>query len=405
MEFIAPEAVETHTFAANVAMPNTIQFNVTPELATFVTPVTDPGKTLVPCAAYDIGSGGTKFMGAMVNVTDMTIEEIFSKGQFSVPYREDLYKSENNEFSDLIQDLGLNALQTAKLQIEQDYSNSTFQEYGEIQHFAIATAAFREAKNGELVATYFEEKLDIPVNIISQEEEGKLAYYSVFTQMEDDITEAPIVWDIGGGSMQLTFKDQTDYFHVMQGKLASQTFQSLVCDQVLHIEATATPNPMNAEQVQAAIDLAKQHLIFDPTTSDIIKQQIANQAPVMAVGSVHNFVIQPLCNLAGIHPNGSDYTKEDLHQAILLLTDKNDQEMMKLAALSNPELVKNQLTNLILVYAMMDIMGIDKVHTVKSSNVEGLLIKNATVNKKTIENPIHLEEMTSLKENNLPLLM
>ena len=105
MESITPEAVETHIFAANVAMPSSVQFNVTPELATFAAPIAEPAKTLIPFAAYDIGSGGTKFMGALVNVTDMTIEEIFTKGQFSVPYREDLYKSENNEFSDLIQDL------------------------------------------------------------------------------------------------------------------------------------------------------------------------------------------------------------------------------------------------------------------------------------------------------------
>jgi len=405
MESITPEAVETHTFAANVAMPSTVQFNVTPELATFASPIAEPTKTLIPFAAYDIGSGGTKFMGALVNVTDMTIEEIFTKGQFSVPYREDLYKSENNEFSDLIQDLGLNALQTAKLQIEQDYSNSTFQGYGEIQHFAVATAAFREAKNGEFVASYFEDKLDIPISIISQEEEGKLAYYSVFSQMDQtELGEAPVVWDIGGGSMQLTFKDQADYFHVMQGQLASQTFQSLVCDKVLHKEETASPNPLNTNDVEAAIDLAKEHLTFDPATSDIIKHQIAHNAPVLAVGSVHNFVIQPLCNLAGVHPAGSEYTKEDLHQAILLLTDKTDEQIMKITALSNPDLAKNQLTNLILVYAMMDIMGIDKVHTVKSSNVEGLIIQHATANKKEIQTPINLQEIASLKELNDPFV-
>ena len=221
---------------------------------------------------------------------------------------------------------------------------------------------------------------------------------------QTELGEAPVVWDIGGGSMQLTFKDQADYFHVMQGQLASQTFQSLVCDKVLHKEATASPNPLNTNDVEAAIDLAKEHLRFDPATSDIIKHQIAHNAPVLAVGSVHNFVIQPLCNLAGVHPAGSEYTKEDLHQAILLLTDKTDEQIMKITALSNPDLAKNQLTNLILVYAMMDIMGIDKVHTVKSSNVEGLIIQQATANKKEIQTPINLQEIASLKEPNEPFV-
>lgn len=355
--------------------------------------IQDSQPSLVPCAAYDIGSGATKFMGALVNVETLSIEHIFSQGSFNVAYREDLHLSTNNTFSDLIQEMGLQALTQAHLQIEQDYHNSTFQGYGDIQHFAVATAAFRAADNGQVVADYFSAEFNMPVNIISQEEEGKLAYYSAVSQSDHNETTAlPIVWDIGGGSMQLTFKDSSDHFHIMGGEIASQTFQAQVSEQILKFEDSSTsPNPMSEANVTAAIQLAKELLTFDPTATTIIKQQINEGTPVFAVGSVHNFGITPLCQLAGIESDKDHYTQNDLMLAIKLLTDKTDAQIMQLNHLPNLALAKTQQTNLILVYAMMDLMGIDSVRTVKSSNVEGLLLMNAEP-KKSIPSPIYTEQ-------------
>lgn len=386
MEMIIPMAVEPFSMEAN--------FVFTPlfvaQTPTFPIANQELNSHIMPCAAYDIGSGATKFMGALVNTESLTIEQIFSQGNFNVPYREDLYQSNNHTFSDLIQEIGLKALVDAHYKIEQDYHHAGLAQYGDIQHFAVATAAFRAAENGELVADYFSDKLEMPVRIISQEEEGKLAYYSALSQPHPD-GNLPIVWDIGGGSMQLTFKDVADQFHVMQGEVASQTFQALVGEQVLGFEdGSLSPNPMKASEVEAAIALAKETLQFDSATTAIIKNQISQQTPVLAVGTVHNFSIQPLCTLAGIDASKDHYSKNDLLLAIELLTDKTDQQIMHLNNLPKIDMAKNQLTNLILVYAMMDLMGIEKVQTVKSSNVEGLLLMNAPT-KQPISSPIILQ--------------
>jgi len=360
------------------------------------TTITTPSN-VVACAAYDIGSGATKFMGALINTESLTIEQVFSQGTFSVSYREDLHQSGNNMFSDLIQEMGLTALQQAHYQIEQDYLGAHLHGYGDIQHFAVATAAFRTADNGELVAEMFSDKLDMSIRIISQEEEGKLAYYSALSQNPPSETATlPIVWDIGGGSMQITYKDTSDTFHIMEGEIASQTFQALVSEKIMAFQdGSHTPNPMSAGDVEAAISLAKQHLQFDATNTDIIKNKIAQNTPVFAVGTVHNFVIQPLCALAGIDSANDHYRKSDLLLAINLLTDKTDQQILQLNHLPNLALAKNQLTNLILVYAMMDLLGVEQVQTIKSSNVEGLLVMNASSNKQAIDSPIfaHKEEL------------
>ncbi len=391
MEILVP------TMAESFAM-DTLFF--VPTFNTFIPPnlaAQETSNPIVACAAYDIGSGATKFMGALVNVDNMSIEQIFSQGSFNISYREDLHQSANNQFSDLIQEMGLQALTQAHLQIEQDYANTQLTGYGDIQHFAVATAAFRAADNGELVAEYFTNELNIPIRIISQEEEGKLAYYSAISQQPTESTEMlPIVWDIGGGSMQLTFKDASDHFHIMGGEIASQTFQALVSQDILGLQdGSLSPNPMNAENVAAAITLAKSHLQFDATSTAIIQQQIQNDTSVFAVGSVHNFVITPLCKLAGLESDDNHYTKADLSLAIKFLTDKTDEQIMQLNHLPKLELAKNQLTNLILVYAMMDLMGIESVQTIKSSNVEGVLVMNASY-KKPLASPIFADSKESL---------
>ncbi|MGD9593022.1 MAG: hypothetical protein AB7V32_10920, partial [Candidatus Berkiella sp.] len=92
---------------ANLVIPVTCEIN-----ETVYAPLVDsqPSNQWVPCAAYDIGSGATKFMGAMVDVNTHHIAQVFYSGSIPVAYRQDLIDSGSNDFSDLIQDMGLNAL-------------------------------------------------------------------------------------------------------------------------------------------------------------------------------------------------------------------------------------------------------------------------------------------------------
>ncbi len=172
--------------------------------------------------------------------------------------------------------------------------------------------------------------------------------------------------------MQLTFKNQNNDFYVMGGELASQTFQDLV---LKHLKAQSdSPHPMSESQVQAVLELAKKHLEFESEAFSIIQEKIQQGAPIVAVGSVHNHVVQPLCNLA-TNSQATFYTIDDLKRAITLLTNKTDKQILELMSSPNEQLMKNQLTNLILVYALMDKMHINRVQTVQASNVQGLLLK------------------------------
>lgn len=397
MDFIVTPEIVTPTpeIHANISLPHFEPLASESHTAT-------QSQCLKPYAAYDIGSGGTKYTGAIVNVCDLTIEQVFSQGSIPVAYRQDLLESTNNEFSDLIQEMGLNALSKAKGQIELDFHTKVATNYEnkgiaidkDIQHYGVATAAFREAKNGDAVAAQFEMKLDMSINIISQEEEGILGYYSALTKIDQSLdAKKPVVWDIGGGSLQITYKDGSGQFHVLQEDLASQTFQTLVTEQLFGKGPSESPNPMNQADVQGAIELAKQNLEFHSGTLEIVAKQIEMGAPILAIGTVHNNSILPACKIAGIHPNEGFYTKEDVYHAISFLTGKTDDEIMHLVSIPKKDFAKNQVTNLILVYAVMDMMGIDKVSTIQCNNGEGLMLQKAVTNG--VQPAVRTNEMNS----------
>ena len=66
---------------------------------------------------------------------------------------------------------------------------------------AVATAAVRNAENGEEFVERVREELDLEIEIISEEEEGRLAFLSASESF--DLGESSAVLDIGGGSVEI----------------------------------------------------------------------------------------------------------------------------------------------------------------------------------------------------------
>jgi len=323
-------------------------------------------------AAYDIGSISTKVVAGKINVCNMTIEEIISTNTYPVMYHQDLSQSSLNIFSDWIKSYGLQTLLTAKAQIEFDSHAHKNQLVQEIQHCGVATAAFRKADNGIAFVQELSNRLEMPVMLITQEEEGKLAYLSVLSQINNQEL-APIVWDIGGGSMQLTFRDELGEFYVMGSDLASHTFEQLVLDKICHKNLSESPNPMSHKQIKEAMILARQNLVLNDVPHIMISERVSNGSSVIAIGSVHNQSILPIVSLAA-QTQDNFYIKDSVLSAIELLANKTDEEILALKPNLDRQFVKTQLTNLILVYTMMDTFGIDKVRTMQASNTEGLLL-------------------------------
>ena len=77
------------------------------------------------------------------------------------------------------------------------------QELGAKEIRAVATAAVREAANGEAVAKEIEEAAGVPVEILSDEEEGRLSFIGATKTLGHPVEGKVGVVDVGGGSSEV----------------------------------------------------------------------------------------------------------------------------------------------------------------------------------------------------------
>jgi exopolyphosphatase/guanosine-5'-triphosphate,3'-diphosphate pyrophosphatase len=75
--------------------------------------------------------------------------------------------------------------------------------------FAFGTSPFRDAKNIDDVLDYFYKKVDLEIEVFSGESEARFGFYGgVFDLPEGDYA----VIDIGGGSTEVSFFENSDFF-------------------------------------------------------------------------------------------------------------------------------------------------------------------------------------------------
>lgn len=335
----------------------------------------DIGHDLCAKVTYDIGSGTTKIMGALWNTQSDKIEAIFAEYQFPMGYSYDLAKSSDNQFSDLIMDMGLNKLKEYQTKVHEDFANLNLdlkpKEYG------VATAAFRNADNGQSFCDRLSQMLDIDLKVISQDEEGELGYLGaiVVKKAENPIdfnfNATPVVWDIGGGSLQVTHQDIDGVFDILKGNLGSGSFQGLLENQLSHDFNFATEQ--NFEQ---AIHLAKENIKLDQNLESKFKNLIQENQSVIGIGSVHNLSVQKMINKVNQHDHNY-YTKEDVLSAAKKLGALTEEGLKEFTGMTDDKLLKCQVSNLVLVYAIMDELQIEKVEVVKANNNQGLMKKGA----------------------------
>jgi len=98
---------------------------------------------------------------------------------------------------------------------------------------AVATAAVREATNGEQVAAAIEAASGVPVDILDEEEEGRLAFIGATKTLGHPVDGTVAVVDVGGGSTEVILGtvpggvEEVRSWRVGSGVLADQL---ITCD-------------------------------------------------------------------------------------------------------------------------------------------------------------------------------
>lgn len=302
-------------------------------------------------AAIDIGSGSTKVAIADVDNETNQIVDILIETSFSVPYQASLDRSDEGTFDKETKAMGLKVFKEIK-EITDQYQVKRI--------VAIATSAFRKANNIKNFISVIKQETNIQVEVISQREEGEIAFFSAIASNECE-REKAVVMDIGTGSLQITTlnseKELTVYMGEQMGSVAFKNYIIAVI-QEHDLDETLTPNPITEEDLKKADSYAR---AFGRKAYLIIKEKIQENSVVIGIGRLFYHSIRPIAS------EGDVITRNGLRKYIESSLNKTDEE------LNNP-FAHVDVSNCILTLAIMKSLHIQEIKPIEATSTLGLLV-------------------------------
>lgn len=312
---------------------------------------TTPKCGLETRAAFDVGSGSTKMKVAELNTCTKSILRTLADEQIKVDYRDALEKSPDGRLPQGVMGDGLVALKQLK---------SSAQAKGATHFTGVATAAFRAADNADEFTRYAYSSLEIPLYIISQTEEARLGLEAASLRAAIP-TSSIVMWDIGGGSQQITAPGSKSEPFIYNGQIAAVSFKNYVIGSVQGKDITqvSTPNPLNKKDVDKAI----QYITVQArkTVPEEIKTALKNN--LMTVVGIGGVLAKSLPRQ--VPYTGNKITKENVLKILRQRTGWTDAQL-------KDSFAETEVTNLILVYAYMEALGIQSYQPADASLVDGL---------------------------------
>jgi len=301
-------------------------------------------------AAIDVGSGSTKLAIADVDLVTGQIIQIVYEASFPVPYQSYLEVSPDHSFNEEIREKGLATFEEIQNILDQ---------YEVIHVAAVATEAYRKASKGLDFAAEIESKTGLPLRVISQEEEGQIAFYSAIAASHENPEEA-IIWDIGTGSFQIIADDvEHDELTIYMQSMGSVPFKNYIIQEIQGKDPAVvkSPNPISLEDWQKADALAR---AMGRHALDLIKQKIKTvDGRILGIGRLFSSSVKPM---------GTDgkITRDDLRTFIRSCLGQTDEE------LGDPFANVN-VSNAILVLGVMKALHIHEIEIVETTSTKGIL--------------------------------
>lgn len=294
---------------------------------------------------------------------------------------ESLEGSYSNKFSETVKELYVNKIASVvKEAIKLDPNHKT-------EVWLVGTAALRKADDGshlvEALSHKINDELQVDANfkIISQKDEGIYAFEGGVGALKLDADKV-VSWDIGGGSMQLTGKQDGDY-QVLGGTVASSTFKTMVTDLLVKEEIKSASDsiyPIDSTTISKIIEMGVGKLNFPADKEEWFAQKRTEEGvEILGVGNIHAALLGSMKE----HFNHTvdSYTKEDLTKLLEFFSNKSVEEVKKLIPIKSHPFLENYIVNMTLVAATMEKYNIDTVRVADVSNVNTLLYKASTDSK------------------------
>jgi exopolyphosphatase / guanosine-5'-triphosphate,3'-diphosphate pyrophosphatase len=300
--------------------------------------------------AFDFGSGSIKLQVAEVDVDNHSVVRTIYDEEVYVFLSEDASRHPEEGFCEEIQKKAIEITGSLK---EKALS------MGATQLSGFATAAYRSAVNGQKLADRYFSELGIPVQIVSQDEEGKLGFYSLVAETHHNAADL-VVWDIGGGSFQVTYLDDQNKPKVYMAPLGRSTTKTSIIEAVKkkNPSQTVSPNPMNKKEWKQSL----RHFVavLPKVPVDLYKKLQQNNVQVMGI-SGHPKQLRTL----------KTYHIKDIGPLLKDRLDKTDEELAKIHG--SPD---SAVSELALIYSVMRKLSIPSVtyRDTISGSTSGMLI-------------------------------
>ena len=244
----------------------------------------------------------------------------------------------------------------------------------------VGTAALRKADDGAFLVQALSHKINSELHyptffqIISQEEEG-IRIFKVAALASNIPHNQLVSWDIGAASSQIVGEHMDGGYMMIKNTVASETYYSRL---MTHLRAQGFKTEEQSFYPFSHADIETAHRLvahdLQPSLeegSQVVARLEDGSSTLVGVGSVHAAIMEYIkLNLAA---EGSSYSKEQLKQAIHSLIGKSEDEVIDLIPDGAKPFARVAATNMLLVYATMAQLGVDRVEVVYGSNVSSVL--------------------------------
>lgn len=304
-------------------------------------------------AAFDVGSGQTKITIALVEETTGRPIQVFFAEETPLLVGHDLKQSKDGNLSQKI---------LSELEAVLTHYRNTAVNLGAKELSGVATAVFRESKNGADFISKIKAKTGISLRVISQEEEGRIGFLTAVAASGQDAGHV-VAWDSGGASFQITAENGPGLV-VYKGPWGASKVLAAMVEKVQGKDFTKvqTANPATIDDV-----IALKNIIQKSLKAPAPELQAKLNDPtfhVVAIGGPFS----PF-NMAAVALNRNDFTKAQIWGAIKTLVGSTDAQLGKFL---EPEMLIPRLT---LIYSVMDQFGIEKFHYFPTvGSTQGILI-------------------------------
>ncbi|MCR9204408.1 MAG: hypothetical protein NXH75_07520 [Halobacteriovoraceae bacterium] len=295
-------------------------------------------------AGIDIGSGSTKFLLAKIDKCKRSLIGVLKEENIAIKFKESLHLNKDRISENL-----LGKAKSAITNFMVTHNVSTGQIRG------VATEVFREAKNGDVVINRLARETGVSLKIIDQKKEAELGFWAVIGMTGKQPNDI-LVWDIGGGSMQMTVERKGHLFSYL-GKLASVSFKNYVLKE--KSLKRGSPNPIGSYSGVQSYNYAYS---FAQKEVDIEIQQEAKRREVIGIGGVHYYSVRMQLNRK---PN-SPYSLYELLRESNKRVNWSDSKFSGLYK-------ETEASNLLLVGGFMKALGIETVLPLKVNLATGIL--------------------------------